>query len=62
MEDIVMSIIVEEWIRNTQMEYLRDVRALMLEKALIEAPVGANDGSIDDDMKLCTRVVIQKAE
>lgn len=44
------------------MEYLRDVRALMLEKALIEAPVGANDGSIDDDMKLCTRVVIQKAE
>ena len=59
MEDIAMSIVVEEWIRYTHMEYLRDVNALMLEKALIEAPVGANDGSMDDDMKLCTRVIIQ---
>lgn len=39
------------------MEYLRDVKALMLDKALFVAPVGANDGSMDDDMKLCTRVI-----
>jgi hypothetical protein len=43
------------------MEYLRDVRALMLDKALFAAPVGANDGSMDDDMMLCKRVVIQQA-
>lgn len=33
----------------------------MLDKALLVAPVGAKDGSMDDDMKLCTKVVIQYA-